>query len=129
MHIIQVPLFDFEAFIVKKDNDRLTIILEALPAEGLLLALEKEHCTGRKGSSVRGMWSALIAGVLRQANSLADVIRLLEHDKDVRLICGFSKDDIPSHDAFTRFLKKLVKHEALVEKCFNDLVKDARVIL
>jgi transposase len=129
MHIIQAPLFDFEAFIAKKDNDRLAMILEAIPAEGLLLALEKEHWTGRKGSSVRGMWSALIAGVLRQANSLADVLRLLKRDKDVRIICGFGQDDIPSHDALCRFLKKLVKHEDLLEECFTGLVKEARGLL
>ncbi len=88
MHIIQTPLFDFEAFIAKKDNDRLTMVLEALPAEALISALEKEHWTGRKGYPVRGMWSALIAGILRQAHSLADVVRLLERDKDTRIVCG-----------------------------------------
>lgn len=129
MHIIQTPLFDFEAFIAKKDNDRLTVILEALPAESLLSALEKEHWTGRKGYSVRGMWSALIAGILRQAETLADVVRLLERDKDARLVCGFSRDNIPSHDALSRFLKKLVEHEDLLEKCFSDLVNEARGLL
>jgi transposase len=129
MHIIQAPLFDFDAFIAKKDNDRLTIVLETLPAEGLLAVLEKEHWTGRKGYSVRGMWSALIAGVLRQAHSLADVVRLLERDKDTRIVCGFSKDNIPSQDALGRFLKKLVEHTDLLEKCFADLVKEARELL
>ena len=124
MHIIQAPLFDFEAFIAKKGNDHLTMVLEALPAEGLISALEKEHWTGRKGYSVRGMWSALIAGILRQAHSLADVVRLLERDKDTRIACGFSKDNIPSHDAMGRFLKKLVRHADLLEKRFADLVKE-----
>jgi hypothetical protein len=54
MHIIQSPLFDFEAFIQSKGIDRLVNVLEALPAEQLLAALEKEHWTGRKGYSVRG---------------------------------------------------------------------------
>lgn len=129
MHIIQTPLFDFEAFITKKGNDRLAMVLEALPAEGLIAVLEREHWTGRKGYSVRGMWSALIAGVLGQAQTLADVVRLLERDKDARLVCGFSKGDIPSHDALSRFLNKLVEHEALLEKCFSELVKEARELL
>ena len=93
MHIIQAPLFDFEAFITVKSNDRLTIVLEALPAEKLITALEREHWTGRKGYSVRGMWSALIAGVLYQCQSLTQVARLLRRDKDVRMVCGFSKDN------------------------------------
>jgi len=129
MHIIQSPLFDFEAFIAKRDNDRLVIVLESLPAEGLISALEKEHWTGRKGYPVRGMWSALIAGLLHQCHSLADVVRLLERDKDTRMVCGFSKDNIPSHDAMGRFLKKLVKHADLLEKCFAGLVEELRQLL
>jgi len=129
MHIIQSPLFDFEAFIAKKGNDRLLMVLEALPAEGLIATLERERWTGRKGYSVRGMWSALIAGLLGQAHSIADVLRLLERDKDVRIVCGFSKDNIPSHDAMCRFLKKLMRHADLLEKCFSDLVKESRQLL
>jgi hypothetical protein len=49
MHIIPSPLFDFEAFIAKKGNDRLAMVLEGLPTEGLISALEREHWTGRKG--------------------------------------------------------------------------------
>jgi len=129
MHIIQFPLFDFEAFIAKKGNDRLAMVLEALPAEGLIATLEGEHRTGRKGYSVRGMWAALIAGLLGQAHSITDVLRLLERDKDIRIVCGFSKDNIPSHDAMCRFLKKLVGHVDLLEKCFSDLVKESRQLL
>ncbi len=129
MHIIQSPLFDFEAFIADKKNDRLAMVLEALPAEGLIIALEREHWTGRKGYAVRGMWSALIAGLLYQCNSLAEVIRLLERDKDTRMTCGFSKANLPSEDALGRFLKKLVRYEDLLEKCFADLVKELRQLL
>jgi IS5 family transposase len=129
MHIIQSPLFDFEEFISNKNNDRLTLVLEAIPAEKLLMALESEHWTGRKGYCVRGMWSALVAGVMYQSNSVADVIRLLRRDKETRLVCGFAKDSLPSEDAFSRFIKKLVKHESLLEECFNGLVAKLRVLL
>jgi IS5 family transposase len=129
MHIIQSPLFDFEAFITHKSNNRLILVLEALPAENLITALMREHWTGRKGYSPRGMWSALMAGVLNQCNSISGVVRLLQRDKDVRLVCGFSLDDIPSEDALGRFLKKLVRHEKLVEKCFTSLVEQLRELL
>ena len=55
MHIIQSPLFDFEAFTAKEGNNRLAMVLETLPAEGLISAIEREHWTGRKGYVVRGM--------------------------------------------------------------------------
>jgi len=41
MHIIQSPLFDFEAFIATKGNDRLVMVLEALNAEKLIGAGER----------------------------------------------------------------------------------------
>jgi hypothetical protein len=129
MHIIQSPLFDFEAFISEKSESRLVRVLEALPAEKLLIALEQEHWTGRKGYSVRGMWSALIAGVLFQCHSLVDVVRLLKRDKETRLICGFSQDKMPGEDAFGRFLKKLTKYADLFDEFINDLVNKLRGLL
>ncbi len=129
MHIIQSPLFDFEAFITCRDNNRLVMVLEALSAEKLIITLEREHWTGRKGHAVRGMWSALVAGLLYECHSLARVVRLLSRNKDVRTVCGFSKDTIPGEDAFGRFLKKLVTHEDLLEKCFADLVQRLRKLL
>ena len=129
MHIIQSPLFDFEAFISQKDNNRLLMVLEALPSEKLLIALEQEHWTGRKGYSVRGMWAALIAGLINQCRTLADVVRLLKRDKETRLICGFSKDIMPGEDALGRFLKKLVKHVTLFDEFIQELVNRLRVLL
>ncbi len=101
MHIIQSPLFDFEAFIVEKGNNRLVKVLEALPAEKLLITLEKERWTGRKGYPIRGMWAALIAGIINQCKTIADIARLLKRDKETRLICGFSKDIMPGEDALS----------------------------
>ncbi len=129
MHIIQPPLFDFEAFVADKGNDRLAVVLEALPAERLIATLEREHWTGRKGYWVRGMWAALIAGVLNQCESIADVARLLGRDKDVRTACGFSKGNMPGEYALRRFLKKLVRHQNLLEECFAGLVARLRELL
>jgi len=129
MHIIQSPLFDFEAFISQKENNRLVKVLEALPAEKLLIVLKRQHWTGRKGYSVRGMWAALIAGVLNNCHTLADVVRLLKRDKEIRLICGFGKDDMPGEDALGRFLKKLVKYANLFDECIQGLVNRLRELL
>jgi IS5 family transposase/transposase len=129
MHIIQSPLFDFEAFLSSDNNNRLVKVLEVLPAEKLLMRLEAEHWTGRKGYSVRGMWSALIGGLLYNCHTLADVARLLKRDKETRLICGFSKDNLPGEDAFGRFLKKLLNYSALFEECIQDLVNLLRELL
>lgn len=129
MHIIQSPLFDFEAFIKEKSTNRLVKVLEALPSEKLLVNLEREHATGRNGYSMRGMLAALIAGLLNNCHSLADVVRLLKRDKETRLVCGFSKDEMPGQDALGRFLKKLVKHADLFEECIAKLVSVLREML
>ncbi len=130
MHIIQPPLFDFEAFIADESKDRLVVVLEALNAEKLIGTLERERWTGRKGYPVRGMWSALIAGLLYQCPSIAEVVRLLRRDKDTRMICGFyGRDTILSEDALGRFVNKLVQHEELLEECFEDLVEQLRGLL
>jgi IS5 family transposase len=129
MHIVQAPLFDFEAFICEKSNDRMIMILEALPSEKLIAALERERWTGRKGHPIRGMWSALMAGVLAGCKTLADIPRLLKRDKGLRMICGFSKDRIPDEDAFGRFVRKLAGHEDLLEECFSGLVARLRELL
>lgn len=77
MHIIQPPLFDLETFLSDKSNNHLVMVLEALDAEKLIATVVSERWTGRKGYSIRGMWSALIAGVLKQCRALAEVVRLL----------------------------------------------------
>jgi len=127
MHIIQRPLFDFDKFIVLvKEEERLVIVLEGLDVEKLLAALERERWTGRKGHSIRGMWSALIAGVVYQSTSLAGVVRLLKGNKAVREVCGFAMDEIPEEDALGRFLRKLVRHEKELEECFESMVERLR---
>ncbi len=129
MHIIQTPLFDFEAFVAERSKDRLTMVLEAIDAEKLIITLEKERWTGRKGYSVRGMWAAFIAGVLHDCGSIAEVGRLLKGNREIRLVCGFAKDDLPGEDALGRFLRKLVAHEGLLEECFAGLVEKLRTSL
>ncbi len=127
MHIVQRPLFDFEEFIVMvKGEERLVIVLEGLDAEKLLAALERERWTGRKGHSMRGMWSALIAGVVYQSPSVAGIVRLLKTNKAIREICGFAADKIPDEDALGRFLHKLVCHEKELEECFEGMVEQLR---
>ncbi len=130
MHIIQHPLFDFEKFIVfVREEERLVIVLEGLDAEKLLAALEREHWTGRKGYSVRGMWAALIAGVVHQCPTLAGVVRLIKGNKAVREVCGFAQDNLRGEDALGRFLGKLVRHEKELEECFEGLVERVRQLV
>jgi IS5 family transposase/transposase len=130
MYIIQPPLFDFEAFMADEEDNHLVVVLEALGAEKLLATLEREHWTGRDGYPLRGMWSALIAGVVYDCESIAEVPRLLKRDKETRMLCGFcGKGQVPSEDALGRFLKKLVEHEELVEECFEGLVERLRQLL
>jgi hypothetical protein len=127
MHIVQRSLFDFEEFMVMvKEEERLVVVLEGLHAEKLLSTLERERWTGRKGHSMRGMWAALIAGIVYQSPSIAGVVRLLKKNKSIREVCGFAMDKIPDEDALRRFLKKMALHEKELEECFESMVERLR---
>ena len=129
MHIIQPPLFDFEAFIVLEKQERLLIVREALDAEKLLRTLERERWTGRKGYSLRGMWAAFSRRVASM-HITCQYSTSLEGNKDIRTLCGFpTKDMVPGEYALERFLEKLRAHEELVEACFEELVERLRQLL
>ena len=64
---------------------------------------------------------SLDCGLLNSCHSLADIVRLLKRDKESRLICGFSKDDMPGEDVLGRILAKLVKHAELFDEFMQNL--------
>ena len=123
MHIIQAPLLSFNDFFKMDSSDRLVLVLETINAEKLLLAIEADSPAGPKGYPARVLWSALIAGVVHRLPTIAELIRHLDTNPYLRLVCGIlSQDGVPSAPTLSRFLVRLVKHEGLLDACFDDLV-------
>lgn len=123
LHTIQVPLLPFNDFLRLDRQNRLLTVLQALPAEPLLQALEATHQGGRSGYPVRVLWAALVAGVLYQIPTIAELRRHLETNPHLRLVCGLGSARVPSGATFSRFLQRLVRHQAQVDQLFTTLVQ------
>lgn len=125
MHILQQPVFDFNEFFALDESDRLVLVLKTINAERLLHALDRQHDgDGPSGYPARVLWAALIAGVVYRIPFVAELRRQLLRNPYLRYICGIqSAAGVPSEATFSRFLERLVAHEALLDESIDDLVR------
>ena len=75
------------------DLERARLVLEVLPDEEIVAALEAGRGRGRNDYPVRAMWRALIAGVVFQHGSVQSLLRELGRNPALLEICGF--DPLP----------------------------------
>lgn len=123
------------------DLERLRLVIEYMPDEGLMDKLERERKSGRDDYPVRAMWNAVLAGVVFQHISVESLRRELSRNGQLRYMCGFcgttrksrgrkkKVEIVPPAWVFTRFLKKLLEHEAEINEIFELLVEELRVLL
>ena len=118
------------------DLERLRLVLDVLPDEEIVAALEAGRGRGRNDSPVRAMWRSLIAGIVFQHPSIQSLLGELGRNPALLEICGFDplpfqgapvtelrggtrepcalthtaavRDTVPSHWNFSRFLGRLV---------------------
>ena len=118
---------------------RLEMVLDALPDEELLEALEAVRGRGRDDYPVRAMWRALVAGMVFGHRSAASLVRELGRNPALLAVCGFDplprqgrprrgverveggsrvvwlsaprRDSVPSQWNFSRFVRRLVDLE------------------
>ena len=69
--------FSWQAVEGLPDLDRLRLVLDTLPDEEIVAALESGRGRGRNDYPVRAMWRALIAGVVFQHASIQSLLREL----------------------------------------------------
>ena len=121
------------------DLERLRLVLEVLPDEGIVAALQVGRGRGRNDYPVSAMWRALIAGVVFQHASIQSLLRELGRNPALLEICGFDplpfqsaavtelregsegasavtrpaqvRSTVPSHWNFSRFLACVVRLE------------------
>ena len=117
------------------DLERLRLVFEVLPDEGIVAALEAGRGRGRNDYPVRALWRALIAGVVFQHASVQSLLRELGRNPALLEICGFDplphqsgpvtalrtgqlvrspaplRSTVPSHWNFSRFLGCVVRLE------------------
>jgi transposase len=102
--------------------ERLRLVLEYMPDEKLMQKLEKERGLGRNDYPVRGIWNAVLAGIVYQHISVESLRRELARNGQLRYMCGL--DRVPTSSAFSRFLAKLLPLEKDINAIFNQLVKE-----
>jgi len=123
MHSVQVPLLPFNEFLRLDRHERLLRVLDALPAEPLLHALEREHLRPGSGYSPRVLWACLFAGIVYQIPTIAELRRHLASNPHLRLLCGLGSAAVPSPATFSRFLAQLTRHQPAVDALFTATVR------
>lgn len=77
---------------------------------------------GRSGYSLPVMLKAYLAGYVFGVRSTNDLIRRLQDDPVFGLVCGFDiSQKPPCRKTFSRFIRKLAKHQALIDRCLNQI--------
>jgi hypothetical protein len=125
--IAQRELFSWKEIEKLGDLERLRLVLDYLPDEELMEVLEGER--GRKGRNdypVRGVWNSILAGIIYGHESIESLRREMKRNSRLLWLCGFelTKDSevVPPAWVYTRFLKKLMRHQELLDKLFDTLV-------
>jgi len=78
MAIIHQPgLFSWDQVEAASDMDRLRVLLDALPDEDVMRALEAERKGRRDDYPLRAMWNSLLAGIVFQHEGIESLRREL----------------------------------------------------
>ncbi len=94
--------------------------LDAVDGAEIIDAIKDERYMGRHGYSPRGMWRAYLASFVLGLPSINALIRELEDDPELRLTCGLG-DNLPHRTTFNRFIRRLSRHQELVDRCMAKL--------
>lgn len=98
----------------------LSRILDGVDAGLLLDRLRSYRRVGRKGYPLAALWRAYLASFALNLPSANALIRRLEDDSELRILCGFSAK-LPHRTTFNRFISRLSHHRDLVEDRLRSL--------
>lgn len=126
--IPQTTLFQYMQIEELGDLERLVLVIENIPDENLMILMENERKTGRDDYPIRAMWNSILAGVVFQHISIASLIRELNRNGQLRIICGFTSK-IPKAHNYSRFFKSLIKYQEEIDKMFNLMVENLKKVL
>ncbi len=113
----------FEGFERTTFAKELEAVFENLQDGELLEALEKTRWTGRPGTHIKVMWRTIIASYALDIPTIEGLRRRLQ-EPFLAIQCGILSDkQIPSRFAYYRFIKKLIDHTPLIEKCMAKTIE------
>ena len=117
-------LFTWKEVEARSDLERLMLVLEHLPDEGLMRKLEEHRKWGRDDYPIRPVWNSVLGGIVYQHSSVDSLRRELSRNGELRDQCGFDPQKgsgaVPPSWVYTRFLKLLFefKGEVLITTSF-----------
>lgn len=127
MAIIEKTLFSWQELYGSSDLERMALVFETLDDEELMRKLEAERKRGRDDYPIRAVWNSILAGVVYQHPSTASLRRELLRNGELRQACGFDlsrgMDAVPPEWVYSRFLKKLMRHEGEIREICERLVE------
>jgi len=131
--LIAPYLFTWKEVEAKSDLERLMLVLEHLPDEGLMQKLEEQRKRGRDDYPIRPVWNSVLAGVVYQHGSVESLRRELLRNGELRERCGFDPHKgsgaVPPSWVYTRFLKLLFKYQGEIDGMFDRLVDELKGLL
>ena len=87
--LITPYLFTWKEVEARSDLERLRLVLEHLPDEGLMKKLEEHRKWGRDDYPVRAVWNSVLAGSVYPHPSVDSLRRELSRNGELRDRCGF----------------------------------------
>lgn len=128
--IIQQKIFSWKDVEASGELERLRMVIEAIPDDELMKALEGERKGRRDDYPIRAVWNSILAGIVYQHNSIESLRRELMRNGELREACGFDpalKDKaVPSKDAYSSILKKLIGKQGMIEEMFDGLIEELK---
>lgn len=125
-YVRQGRLFTYHDFVEEEDdNTRLVVTLAALPDEGLLWWLRRERNGRRNAYPPEVLWRCVIAKLVYQIVTYAELIRELRRNGSLRELVGIeSVESVPNAWRFSRLLKRLssAQGQAQLERMLATLV-------
>ena len=129
-HIIQQTLFSWKDVERSGELERLRMVIEVLPDDDLMKSLEAERKGRRDDYPIRPVWNSILAGIVYQHPSIESLRRELLRNGELREACGFDPTvggkAVPSKDAYSFLLGKLMKRQTMIDRMFDALVEELK---
>jgi len=131
--IIQQKIFSWEDVEASGELERLRMVIEALDDDELMEAWELERKGRRDDYPIRPVWNSILGGIVYQHARIESLRRELLGNGEVREACGFDPAKgagaVPSKDAYSSMLKKLIKKHGMIEEMLHALVDELKQYL
>lgn len=131
--IIQQKIFSWEEVEMSGELERLKMVIETMPDEELMKELEAERKGRRDDYPIRGVWNSILAGIVYQHPSIESLRREQMRNGELREACGFDpalrEKAVPSKDAYSKMLKKLMNKQQEIDRMFEGLIEELRKYL